>query len=217
MIKARHSWWAQAFIKPYLHALVKRYFSGMRLVLEPPAVAPSQGLIICPNHMSWWDGFLMSVLNERTYKRRFFLMMQEDQLKRHYLFREVGVFSVAPSRAKSLIETARYTRSVIDNPENICVIFPQGELKPYSVTPSILRDGLEFFLSGLKTSSCVIPVAMKIQFERESKPWVYLRFGKKQLASEVVHDLPEFKMNFQQNMEDLEQAAISMRYERNIL
>jgi hypothetical protein len=217
MIKAKHSWWAQAIIKTYLHSLVKRYFLGMRLVNEPPAVDPGQGLVLCPNHMSWWDGFLVSLINERTYKRRFFLMMEETQLRRFSLFREVGIFSVAPNRPKSLLETARYMQSLIDNPENVCVFFPEGELKPYSTVHPVLRDGIEFFLTGLGRDAVVIPLAMKIQFERESKPWIYLRFGQAHAVARVVEDQRDFKMDFQRNLEDLERAALSMTCVRDIL
>lgn len=217
MIKSTHGFLSGIIFKLYLKRLLSRHFEGVYLVNDPPALGADEGLVLCPNHMSWWDGFFVYWLNHRIYKRRFFIMMLEEQLKKLWFFRQVGAFSITPGKPHSVIDSARYARAVIGDPRNVCVIFPQGQLQPYSVSRIVLQPGLRLFLSGLTQKTSVVPLAMKIQFERKSHPRVYLRFGQTHAGARLVHDAQDFNMDSQRNLEELEKAALSMVPLKDIL
>ncbi len=51
-------------------------------------------VLILANHFSKWDGFIQYRINRILYRRKFHVMMLEEQLLKHPILRKGGAFSV---------------------------------------------------------------------------------------------------------------------------
>ena len=90
MIKADHNKLAHLVFSLYLKRLLKSSFKEFILINKLPMIDNSKGLIITPNHFSWWDGFFIYWLNKKLFKKNLFILMLEEQLKRYWFFRYLG-------------------------------------------------------------------------------------------------------------------------------
>ncbi|MFN3554858.1 MAG: lysophospholipid acyltransferase family protein [Bacteroidales bacterium] len=126
MIKARHSKFFQSLFGLYLSAAFRRHFQSMEVIGE----VEDKGLplLIIANHMSWWDGFWILELNKKLFRRRFHVMMLEEQLRQNLFLSRLGAFSIR-KRSKSASTSIAYAASLLQDPANLLLIFPQGQIQ----------------------------------------------------------------------------------------
>ncbi|MGE5401634.1 MAG: lysophospholipid acyltransferase family protein [Ignavibacteriales bacterium] len=186
MIKAEHNKAARLIFDVYIDRLLKKNFSSFFLVNECPVINNNNSLIVTPNHFSWWDGFFIDLVNRKVFRRKIHIMMLEHQLKRYWFFRYLGAYSVRPENAKSIIETAAYSRDISDIPGTLNVIYPQGEIESYEKRPLSFKSGLRFFLRGITENSAVAPVLFRIKYGEDMKPSVYCWFGELVSPKDVI-------------------------------
>lgn len=211
MIKAKHNIFAEFIFYPYLERLLRKNFSHFFLVNTFPLIDNNAGLVITPNHFSWWDGFFIGHIERKFLHRKFFIMMLEDQLKRYWFFQKVGAYSIQQDNPKSIIETARYTSEIINN-KNVVVIYPQGKIESFSTKNLNLKKGLNLFTKNVKEKFYVLPVGFKIEFYEEKLPSVIARFGDLIDGNELINNLTIFENEFTMNLELLEQAANEKKF-----
>jgi hypothetical protein len=216
MIIANHKKWAQFFFYKYINFLMRRNFSNFYLVNSFPAIEKEAGLVITPNHISWWDGFFIGYIEKLFLSRTPFIMMLEKQLEQYWFFRHVGAYSINPNNAKSIIETARYTRDVISNSQNSVIFFPQGEIEAFEKRPLILKRGLQLFVTGIENNFCILPMAFKIQHFEEKKPAVILRFGNPLNGKAVQMNFEIYENEFLNNIDKLNEAAYTKSFYKDL-
>jgi 1-acyl-sn-glycerol-3-phosphate acyltransferase len=216
MIKAEHRKWALLVYYPYIYRLMRKHFSNYYLVNEFPEVDKNAGLIITPNHNSWWDGFFIQHVCRKFLKRRLYLMMLEKQLKRFWFFRKVGTYSINPENAKSIINTATYTAGLISDPQSAVIIYPQGEIEPFEKRPLSLKKGLQLFTRRAKNDFYILPAGFKIQYYNEKKPSIIARFGKLLSGDIIQNDFRLFEKEFTRNLDMLSQAAFDKTFTKDL-
>ncbi|RYY06247.1 MAG: glycerol acyltransferase, partial [Sphingobacteriaceae bacterium] len=86
-----------------------------------------KSILLIANHYSWWDGFLLFHLNKLLFKKKFHIIILEETIIKHGFLKYVGCFSVSKG-SKSIIETLKYAGNLLNDPQNLLVIFPQGNL-----------------------------------------------------------------------------------------
>ena len=149
MIEAEHNKWARFIFNPYINHLLKTNFSSFYFVNKLPPIDESAGLIVTPNHFSWWDGFIIDFIARKLIRRKIHIMMLEDQLKKYWFFKKVGAYSVNLSNPVSITRTLRYTNDVLKSPQNFVVLYPQGKIQSFNEKNIIVKEGLKhlFYLS----------------------------------------------------------------------
>ena len=163
MIAARHQRWAEAVFSSFLHGLLRRSFHSMRLVGEIPALDADQPLLIVPNHGTWWDGFFVYILNRMLFRRKLYLMMLDRQLARYRFFSRVGAFGIEPGLRRGVLESLRYSASVLREPGNALCVFPQGELRYHALRPLAYRKGLERVLALCDRPVQILPLGIRCE------------------------------------------------------
>jgi 1-acyl-sn-glycerol-3-phosphate acyltransferase len=216
MIKAAHSKLARLIFIPYMNRLLKKHFSNFFVVNDFPDVPENAGLIITPNHISWWDGFLAEYAFSKFTQRKIHLMMLEEQLKKYWFFKKVGAYSINPNNSKSIIETAAYTKSIVENSLNYIVLYPQGEIEPFEQKPLKIKNGLKYFISGIKNENSILPAAFKIQYYNDKNPAVILRFGELINSNDILKDFEKYKNTFVENVDKLSEAANKKSFKRDL-
>ena len=181
MIKANHTKWAEVVFSPYVNRLLKKNFHSFHLLGELPQLEQNIPLLLVPNHSSWWDGFFVYLLNKKLLHRKLFLMMLEEQLSKYPFFAKLGAYSIDPNSRNKIIESLRYTLSILENeqitnhPSLIC-IFPQGELQPFHKNPLEFKGGLEWLIKKYGEEVQILLLAMRIEFLEEQFPHVFFMF-----------------------------------------
>ncbi|MCX7876115.1 MAG: lysophospholipid acyltransferase family protein [Melioribacteraceae bacterium] len=215
MLKAQHNFLAQKIFYPYLERLLKKNFSHFYFTNELPQIDKNLGLIITPNHFSWWDGFFIGYVERKFIKRKIHIMMLEEQLRKYWFFQKVGAYSINPNNSKSIIETSNYTSQLITN-ENVVVIYPQGNIEPFDPEQINIKKGLQLFTKKTKDNFMVLPVAFKIQFYEEKKPAIITRFGN-YLDGKIINENYELYINeFIKNVSLLNELSNKKLFIKNI-
>jgi 1-acyl-sn-glycerol-3-phosphate acyltransferase len=212
MIEAEQKKWARLLYYPYICKLMRKHFSNYYLVNEFPKVDDNAGLLITPNHISWWDGFFIQHACRKFIKRELYLMILEKQLRRYWFFRKIGTCSINPDNPKSIINTADYVSKLISNPVNAVVIYPQGEIEPYEKRPLSLKRGLQLFIRDIHINFYILPVGFKIQYYNEKKPAIIGGFGKLIDGNIIKNDFGSFEKEFTLNLEMLTQSAFNQDF-----
>jgi 1-acyl-sn-glycerol-3-phosphate acyltransferase len=204
MIKAEHKKWARLIYDFYISRLLKKNFNSFYLLNEFPSIPKNSGLIITPNHFSWWDGFFIDFIGNKYLDRKIYLLMLEEQLEKYWFFRKIGAFSIKLDNPASIAATLLYSREIISKPENYLVIYPQGELEPYDKRPPKIKEGLVSILKKLPLETFVLPFSFKIRFGNEMKPDVLARAGNLIDSELIVNDYSIFTKAFENTLFELD-------------
>jgi len=127
MIKARHATWARFIFEPYLNHIFRKHFHLLQWPESFPEENGTRSILLVANHFSWWDGFFWYKANQILFKKKFHIMMLEDQLERFWFFRYLGAFSVRKN-SRYALKSLEYAAELLEDPENLVVIFPQGSI-----------------------------------------------------------------------------------------
>jgi 1-acyl-sn-glycerol-3-phosphate acyltransferase len=213
MIKADHKYWARLLYDFYIKRLLKSNFQNFYIVNEIPAIPESEGLIVTPNHFSWWDGFFIDYTVKCFSERKIFLLMLEEQLKRYWFFKKVGAFSINQKNPKSISETFHYMSDIVSSPQNYLAFYPQGEIEAYDKRPLTIKEGLKILARKLKTSANILPAAFKINYSDNKKPDVFIRFGKMISSNEIKDEYELFIDAFNSNITLLDkETSLNQKY-----
>jgi len=216
MIKADHKKWARLLYDFYVPRLLKSNFQNFYLTNEFPTIPVNEGLIITPNHFSWWDGFFIDYTLNHLLNRKIFILMLEEQLRRYWFFQKVGAFSINPRHPKSIKETFNYMVEILSDNKNVLIFYPQGEIEAYDKRPLKVKAGLKSILSITCSKVNILPVAFKIKHGNTKKPDVLTRFGDLIPSTEVKDNFNLFVNNFTANVEFLDKVTDS-NYKKNLI
>jgi len=179
MIKAKHSVWSDILLNFYLKRIFKQHFNQISILGNIPEPDPGLPLIILPNHSTWWDGFLIYLLNKKIFNRPGYLMMLESQLSKYQMFSGIGAYSINQNKPKDILASLSYTVSLLNQstiPRPLVCIFPQGELLPWEIRPLGYQKGLEWVLCRYGDIVNLLPLAIRLEFKDEQRPEVFLKF-----------------------------------------
>lgn len=172
MLKAKHLFLFYHFFR--LHSLwnIKRHFEKV----EINGVYEEKGkpLLIIANHISWWDGFWVVYFRQKVVKRRFHFMMLEEQLQKNWFLRFAGGFSIN-KHSKTIIETLQYTQALLENPENMVLVFPQGKIESHYLTSLTFEKGIQKIVTRSKNSQIIFTVHL-IDYFSNKKPTLFIYF-----------------------------------------
>ncbi|HTN20154.1 MAG TPA: lysophospholipid acyltransferase family protein [Pelobium sp.] len=164
MIKPKSNKIIYSFFSWYIERIIKKDFSGFEY--NKIDFDPQKAILLLSNHFSWWDGFLIFHLNKIYFKKKFHVMVLEDTAKKVGFLKYLGAFSIQKN-AKSLVESLEYAGQLLDNPENLVLIFPQGQLHSlHSRTISFEKGVSRIINASQKTFNYVFAVILTDYFDQ---------------------------------------------------
>jgi len=163
MIKAQHHTIIYPFFQWYSRWIIRRHFH--HVVTEGIVQESNRSILLVANHISWWDGFWALYLNIKVFHRRFHFMMLEEQLRKYWYFSRCGGFSVQ-KRSRRALESLDYASKLLQNPKNLVLIFPQGEIRSQQQGNVHFEKGVEHILQhiGLDTVQIVFLISLTDYF-----------------------------------------------------
>jgi len=175
MIKARHNPLVYRFFQAYASLRIRNNFRAT--VIEGDASLSGKAVLLLSNHISWWDGFWALYLNMKHFRKRYHFMMDEEELRKRWLFSWSGGFSIR-STSRSLFESLHYTEELLQQDDNLVVIYPQGKLYS-SRTPSIIfKKGIERLRFEAHTAPDVYFLVQLTDYFQYDKPTLYFYLEK---------------------------------------
>lgn len=165
------------------HLLNRRFSSlhvkGLDFLLNKNVNLP---LIIYCNHSSWWDGLVAFQISDSAGLDSF-IMMEEKHLKRLFLFRLLGAFSVLREKPREAYKSIEYAaRLLIKAPDRTLWIFPQGEILPNDLRPLTFYKGLSKIIK--KVENCYIAsLSLRYEFLGNFKPQIFVNIEKPERIS----------------------------------
>jgi 1-acyl-sn-glycerol-3-phosphate acyltransferase len=171
ILKAKHNIFLYTFFKQYAIWIIKRNFNTIKIFGE--IKKKNLPILLIANHISWWDGFWAFYLNMNIFKRKFYFMMLEEQLRKYWFFNYTGGFSVN-RKSKSIVETLNYTTELLNNNKNLVLIFPQGEIQTMHNQVILFEKGLERVLKNKGNYIQIVFLVNLVDFFSNPKPGIYL-------------------------------------------
>lgn len=174
MLEANKSKLFEKIFSVYNTNLLKRRFHSFNVkgLENLKSRQTSLSLIIYANHSSWWDGLAAFQISQNA-KLDSFIMMEEKRLKRFFLFRKLGAFSVIRENPRSALESINYAVDLLKDTDRALWIFPQGEILPNDLRPLGFYNGISKIIQKLGKCSTV-SLAFKYEFLNEFKPQIFV-------------------------------------------
>ena len=195
MIVAKHHPLVVAFFRHYADKSIRRHFH--KVVVNGTMNVNNHPVMLLSNHISWWDGFWALYLNSHYLKKKFHFMMDEKELSKRWLFSYIGGFSIA--RNKTLFQTLNYCSGLLENNDNLVLIYPQGKLYSSHQKEVSFLKGIERIKIGEHVKVLLL-VQLTDYFENR-KPTLYL-YLKEADAEDLI------SKNFEQCYNDFYKTCI---------
>ncbi|MBB6130257.1 lysophospholipid acyltransferase family protein [Mucilaginibacter lappiensis] len=140
------------------------------------AVTDDKAVLLLANHFSWWDGFLMYYLNHKLFGKKFHVMVIENTVRRVSFFKHMGAFSVNKN-SRDVLQSINYAAKLLEDPQNLVLIFPQGKLYSNFVDQVHFEKGIWRIIEQAQENFRLVFSATFIQYLKYKKPTatVYLK------------------------------------------
>ncbi|MBB5396242.1 lysophospholipid acyltransferase family protein [Mucilaginibacter sp. AK015] len=192
MIPARRVKLFSNWFAIYMRYRMRKAFN--RLVVTPFTPKPRHSVLLLCNHFSWWDGLWGNYLAYWHLNRHLYIMMQEDHLQKRMLLNLFGGFSINRS-SREMIKSLQYAAGLLNHPENLVVVFPQGELISNHTTEIKVEKGIERLIKNIKGPCQIVYNCALIDYFESLKPSVYFHLFDCGVAGEVSFDELTAKIN----------------------
>jgi len=157
MIKAKHNRLYIWFFRNYFGLLRKIHFRKMTVVSDV-LIPENQSVLLFQNHFSWWDGYWSDWISKDILKRKFHVMMSEDNLRKHFFLNRCGVFSIQKNN-RDFLNSLAYSSELLRDPKNLVTIYPTGVMLTQHQQLLHFQQGIDRIVSG-ETSHFAIVLAV---------------------------------------------------------
>lgn len=186
MIKARHSAWRSKVFNVFVKNLLCWHFREIKI--EGQYSPQGKSTLLIANHFSWWDGFFAWYLNQKIIRRRFHVMMLEEQLKQRPFFIRVGALGIQKGR-REILDTLRYTADILSEPGNLLVMFPQGAIQSQHTPYLSFQKGVEEILRQTRSTPDILFCAVLVDYYSFRRPSLTFHLRPFQIYHADIHTL----------------------------
>lgn len=169
ILKAKHHFFIYPFFQFYTKMMIKKKFESISI--EGTFQDNGKSVMLIGNHISWWDGFWAMYINLKLFKKKFHFMMQEDQLIRYKFFNYTGGFSIN-NKPRNIVESIDYSSSLLNDKDNLLLIYPQGKINSIYQSNFQFRRGIEKIIKDKDIQ--LIFSANLIDYFSKPKPSVFI-------------------------------------------
>lgn len=162
------------FFRRYVKWLVGKQFH--RLLFNTIEIDADKSILLIANHYSFWDALVLFCVNDRLFHKKFHGMILEETACREPFLKYAGAFSVNKN-TKDILLSLDYAAKLLDDPNNLVLIFPQGQLYPNFTTHIHFEKGVQRIINQAQGKFQLVFAAAFIQYFKHIKPTatVYLK------------------------------------------
>lgn len=172
----------------YVKWMVSRHFN--ELLFNSIEVDKNRSILLIANHYSFWDALILYCVNHRLFKKKFHVMILEETAKKEPFLKYSGAFSVNKN-TRDILLSLDYTAKLLDDENNLVLIFPQGKLYPNFTDYIHFEKGLSRIMKQAQGNFQLVFAAAFIQYFEHIKPTatVYLKNEPENLADKPIAEL----------------------------
>ncbi len=191
MIFANHNKWYKFFFDWYFKFIIRKDFRNI-IIKGNVEINNNFSLLVISNHFSWWDGFLIYVINNLIFKKKFHIMMLEEELAKRKFLTKIGTYSVS-KKGKAIFESIHYTQKLLSESQNMVSIFPQGKIETLVPKKFDFESGVDRIITNTINNQIVL-VAFFIDYHSYRKPtiYAYLKEAKNEMKNNLENIYNEF-------------------------
>lgn len=171
ILKAKHNFLLDPFFRYYVVWKMKKEFNPVKFTGE--IIDRDLPVLLIANHVSWWDGIWAYYVNKKLFRKKFYFMMLEEQLRENWFFKYTGGFSIRKN-SRSTIESIEYTADLLGNSNNMVLIFPQGDIHSMYNHEFKFKKGTEKILQKTTGGIQVVFLANFIEYLSNPKPTLFI-------------------------------------------
>jgi 1-acyl-sn-glycerol-3-phosphate acyltransferase len=171
ILKATHNHFLYGFFRLYTRLRIDMAFR--QVVIHGDVTDRGIPVLVLANHFSWWDGFWVMYMNMKLFRRKFYYMMLEEQLRKHMFFNKMGGYSVRRG-SRSIIESIRYTIDLLKDKGNMVLLFPQGRILSNYHGSISFEKGIEKVISGAGQGAQVLFEVNLVEYFSHARPSLYI-------------------------------------------
>jgi len=189
----------------YARFIIRRNFSNISF--NHITIAENKPVLLIANHSGFWDGFLMYYVNYKLFKKKFHIMLLERTAKRLPILKYGGAFSIKKN-SKDIIASLNFAVQLLNDPENLVLIFPQGKLYSNFITNVEFEKGIMKVLEQAAGKFQLVYSAMFIEYFINKKPQanIYL----KHLTDTNFININQLQASYQQHYDDARQQQTAI-------
>jgi len=173
VLRAKHNFIIHHFFRLFTRWKMKTVFHQVNLIGK--FEDKKKAVLVISNHISWWDGFWIMYLNIFVLLRKFHFMMLEEQLRKYWFFNYTGGFSVNKN-SRSIIESLNYSTEILQDKNNMLMIFPQGEIESMHKSEFLFEKGIERIIKNSQQEIQILFVANMVDYFSQPKPSVSIYY-----------------------------------------
>ncbi len=168
MIKARHNLFWFWFFRNFFALRQAIHFRKMTVVSEV-SIPENQSVLLLQNHFSWWDGYWSYWLSRTIFRRKFHVMMDEENLKQRMFLNQIGVFSVQKN-SRDLLSSLHYSAEILKDRQNLLTIYPTGAMITQHQQNMLFQKGISRILSGKIANLAVVFAVFLVDYFGYARP-----------------------------------------------
>lgn len=168
MIYPKHSLLFPQLFRWYSLIEIRRKFEKHEIICLNEQETDLPVLLIC-NHISWWDGFWMLHLNMKLWKRKFYVLMDENNLAKNKWLSYAGAFS---SDRQTIRKSLNLCEEILQNRNHVLLYFPQGRLQSLYDHELKFKRGADYLIRHIGQDFTIILVANIIEYNKHKKPTI---------------------------------------------
>ena len=148
-----------------------------KMLISPVAIKPGHSYLLMCNHFGFLDGFLayyicFKFIDKQQRIKGLYTMSVKKQMEKNWWLKYLGSFSVQPN-AWSIRASLAYAAEKINEPGNILLYYPQGNLESSQIRHIEFKDGIAEIARKIKGDCQLIWSSNIIEYFESSKPSVY--------------------------------------------
>ncbi|MGO4878783.1 1-acyl-sn-glycerol-3-phosphate acyltransferase [Pedobacter sp. AJM] len=155
------------FFSWYISFILKKDFAGFKYNnLQPDDDA---SILILANHFSWWDGFFIFHINKKLFKKQFHVLVNAENYNQVGFLKYLGAFA-AESSGKDVLGMLNYAAKLLEDKNNLVLIFPQGKLHSNHLKNITFEKGVMQVIKSCQKRFNIIFAATFIDYFSNRKP-----------------------------------------------
>lgn len=182
------------------------------IVIRPVELKSGYSYILMCNHFSFWDGAMAIYLCRKAFfkeggMKKLYIMSVKKQMEKNRILRYFGSFSIDPGK-RSITESFDYAAEILQEPGNLLLFYPQGNLESAFIRHIKFDEGLYEIVSRLKGNTQLIWSSNLLEFYESVKPTIYVNL----LDCGTNHDFDFDTLKEKVNAFHLESIKKQVRY-----
>jgi 1-acyl-sn-glycerol-3-phosphate acyltransferase len=172
----------------YVKWIVGRHFH--ELLFDKIETDKNRAILLIANHYSFWDSLILYCVNTLSFKKKMYIMILEETVKKNVFFRYAGGFSIN-KKSKDMLLSLDYAAKLLDDPQNLVLIFPQGKLYSNFTEHINFEKGVMRIIKQAQGSFQLVFAAAFVQYFKHQKPTatVYLKVADENFADKTMSEL----------------------------